>query len=123
MKTLFLILLCLAPTALAKVDLVTLPSRDTVQLTIYNSADLTLARENRSLTLKDGLNRLQVSWENTLIDPTSLAMLPQAQAAAIDVQELVYEEDIKKLARRIKSENKKLAVIPKETGGRMSSKR
>ncbi len=36
----------------AKVDLVTLPSRDTVQLTIYNSADMTLVRESRALTLK-----------------------------------------------------------------------
>jgi len=30
--------------AWAKVDLVTLPTRGEVQLTIYNSADLTLAR-------------------------------------------------------------------------------
>ena len=28
----------------AKMDLVTLPARDSVQLTIYNSADLTLVR-------------------------------------------------------------------------------
>ncbi|MBM4143261.1 MAG: hypothetical protein FJ225_06680, partial [Lentisphaerae bacterium] len=41
--------------ARAKVDLVTLPARDTVQLTIYNSADLTLVRESRALTLKEGL--------------------------------------------------------------------
>jgi len=39
------------PTAIASaknVDLVTLPRRDTVQLTIYNSEDLTLAKETRS---------------------------------------------------------------------------
>ena len=45
--------------ALAKVDLVILPKRDTAQLTIYNSADLTLVREGRALTLKKGQNRLQ----------------------------------------------------------------
>ena len=56
----------------AMVDLVTLPTLDSVQLTIYNSGDLTLARENRALTLMDGNNRLQFSWANTLIDPTSL---------------------------------------------------
>jgi hypothetical protein len=72
------------------VDLTTLPARDTVQLTIYNSADLTLARESRALTLKEGANALQFSWENTLIDPTSLMMLPKAQANAIDIAELVY---------------------------------
>jgi hypothetical protein len=60
--------------AAAKVDLVTLPRRDSVQLTIYNSADLTLVREVRNLTVKQGGNLLQFAWENTLIDPTSLQM-------------------------------------------------
>ena len=41
--------LLLAVTAAAKVDLVTLPDRDRVQLTIYNSADLTLVRDQRTL--------------------------------------------------------------------------
>ena len=45
--------------ASAKVDMAILPGRDAVQLTIYNSADLTLVREQRSLTLQQGLNRLQ----------------------------------------------------------------
>ena len=40
-----------------------------MQLTIYNSADLTLVRESRALTLKQGINKLQFSWVNTLIDP------------------------------------------------------
>ncbi len=75
---------------LAKIDLVTLPSRDTVQLTIYNSADMTLVRESRALTLKEGKNRLQFSWANTLIDPTSLEMLPKTNADRIDIAELTY---------------------------------
>ncbi|MBN1916682.1 MAG: DUF4139 domain-containing protein [Verrucomicrobia bacterium] len=79
-----------ASPAVAKVDLVTLPNRDTVQLTIYNSADLTLVRESRALTLKHGANRLQFSWANTLIDPTSLEMLPKANADKIDIQDLTY---------------------------------
>ncbi|MFC1635391.1 DUF4139 domain-containing protein, partial [Planctomycetota bacterium] len=74
----------------AKVDLVTLPSRDAVQITIYNSADLTLVRESRALTLKDGRNKLQFSWANTLIDPTSLEMLPKANADKIDITDLTY---------------------------------
>jgi hypothetical protein len=76
--------------ACAKVDLVTLPGREVTQLTIYNSADLTLVRDGRSLTLKEGANRLQFSWANTLIDPTSLSMLPRASAGAIEIQELVF---------------------------------
>ena len=74
----------------AKVDLVTLPTRDTVQLTIYNSADMTLVRESRALTLKNGENKLQFSWANTLIDPTSLEMLPRANADKIDIADLTY---------------------------------
>jgi hypothetical protein len=84
-------------TASAKVDLTTLPSRDTVQLTIYNSADMTLVRESRALTLKKGKNALQFSWENTLIDPTSLEMLAKAQADKIDIAELVYPPRVRNL--------------------------
>lgn len=74
----------------AKIDLVTLPERDTVQLTIYNSADLTLVRESRMLTLKEGLNQLQFSWENTLIDPTSLEMIPKTKAGEVDIFGLTF---------------------------------
>lgn len=76
--------------AQAKVDLVTLPARDTVQLTIYNSADMTLVRDGRSLTLKEGVNALQFSWAETLIDPTSLEMLPKARTGEVEIAELTY---------------------------------
>jgi hypothetical protein len=89
--------LAVTTVAQAKVDLVTLPTRDTVQLTIYNSADMTLVRESRALTLKEGRNSLQFSWENTLIDPTSLQMLPRAQADKINITELVYPPRVNNL--------------------------
>jgi len=86
-----IILLALAASpALAKVDLVTLPDRDSVQLTIYNSADLTFVREARGLTFKTGENALQFSWANTLIDPTSLEMFPKKFADRISVLGLEY---------------------------------
>jgi hypothetical protein len=91
------LLLVVCAVAYGKVDLVTLPQRETVQLTIYNSADLTLARESRALTLKEGDNALQFSWANTLIDPTSLEMLPKAHAGEIDIAELVYPPRVKNL--------------------------
>ena len=45
-----------------------------MQLTIYNSEDLTLVRETRKVTFKPGANPLQFSWANTLIDPTSVEL-------------------------------------------------
>ena len=41
------------------IELNVLPKRESTQLTIYNSADLTLVREKRKLTLKPGYNWLQ----------------------------------------------------------------
>ncbi len=55
-----LLTLTLAASALARnVDLSTVPRRDSVQLTIYNSEDLTLVRETRTVTFKKGVNPLQ----------------------------------------------------------------
>ena len=58
--------------AFAAVDVVTLPTREGTQLTIYNSEDITMVREHRLLTVKEGVNRIQFAWANTLIDPTSI---------------------------------------------------
>jgi len=66
------LLVTLSSPALADVDLVTIPTREGVQLTIYNSEDITMVRETRLLTVKQGINRIQFSWANTLIDPTSI---------------------------------------------------
>jgi len=67
-----LLLAALAAEATAAVDLVTIPRREGTQLTIYNSEDITMVREHRLLTVKKGINRIQFSWANTLIDPTSI---------------------------------------------------
>ncbi|MBE3097313.1 MAG: hypothetical protein IMZ44_09325, partial [Planctomycetes bacterium] len=75
------------------IDLVTLPPRQTVQLTIYNSEDLTLVRETRSITFKKGVNRLEFSWANTLIDPTSAYFRPLAQEDQIEVLDTTYPLD------------------------------
>jgi hypothetical protein len=67
------------------VDLVTLPDRASVQLTIYNSEDLTLVRETREIALKRGRNELQFSWANTLIDPTSVEFRALERADEIEL--------------------------------------
>jgi len=75
------------------IDLVTLPPRDAVQLTIYNSEDMTLVKEMRSITFKKGVNRLQFSWANTLIDPTSVYFRPVEHNAEIEVLDTTFPAD------------------------------
>ena len=77
---------CLAcVTTHARINVVTLPDRDTVQLTIYNSVDLTLVKETRHLTFRKGLNKLEFSWANTLIDPTSVEFKALTHADAVEI--------------------------------------
>jgi len=80
--------------ALARdVDLVTLPPRDGVQLTIYNSEDLTLVKETRAITFKKGSNKIQFSWANTLIDPTSVYFRPVEHDKEIEVADTTFPAD------------------------------
>lgn len=72
------------------VDLSTVPSRNTVQLTIYNSEDITLVRETRAVTFKKGLNPLQFSWANTLIDSTSVELSFLTHAEKLEVLDTTF---------------------------------
>src|SRR5437773_4998252 len=86
-----LLTLATLPTPLhARINVVTLPGRDSVQLTIYNSADLTLVKETRVLTFRKGLNKLEFSWANTLIDPTSVEFKALTHADAVDVLDVSF---------------------------------
>jgi hypothetical protein len=89
-----LALACSSPVARARnVDLSTVPRRDTVQLTIYNSEDLTLVRETRTLTFKKGINGLQFSWANTLIDPSSVELRFLTQADKLELLDTTFPHD------------------------------
>jgi hypothetical protein len=89
LAVIFLAMMC--PAARAKnIDLVTLPARNTVQLTIYNSEDLTMVKETRYITLKKGMNALQFSWAGTLIDPTSVDFRPLERAGEIELLDTVF---------------------------------
>src|SRR5215204_3065885 len=79
-----------AGVAQARINVVTLPGRDTVQLTVYNSADLTLVKETRMLTFRKGLNRLEFSWANTLIDPTSVEFRALTHGDEVDVLDVSF---------------------------------
>ncbi len=75
------------------VDLSTVPDRKTVQLTIYNSEDITLVRETRKVSFKPGANPLQFSWANTLIDPTSVELRFLTDADKLDVLDTTFPHD------------------------------
>jgi len=74
----------------AKIDLVTLPARDQTQITIYSNDDLTLARESRTVTFRKGLNRIEFSWANTLIDPTSPQLFFPDRPDAFEILDITY---------------------------------
>src|SRR3954464_3739663 len=89
-----LVVLSFTASAFAEnVDLSTVPKRNTVQLTIYNSEDLTLVRETRTVTFKKGENPLQFSWANTLIDPSSVQLRFLSQADKLDVVDTTFPHD------------------------------
>ncbi len=75
------------------VDLSTVPDREQVELTIYNSEDLTLVRESRIVSFKAGLNQLQFSWANTRIDPTSVELRFATQPDELTLLDTAYPHD------------------------------
>ncbi len=83
-------LLLLPAIASARINVVTLPGRDSVQLTIYNSADLTMVKETRVLTFRKGRNKLEFSWANTLIDPTSVEFRALSHADQVDLLDVSF---------------------------------
>ena len=97
---------CLLTSAVqARINVVTLPVRDTVQLTIYNSADLTLVKETRFLTFRKGVNKLEFSWANTLIDPTSVEFRALTHADQVEVLDVSFPPRVTNLLEwRIQSE-------------------
>jgi len=87
---LFLLFGPLVGNIFADVNLVTTPRREGVQLTIYNSEDITMVRENRLLTVKQGVNRIQFTWANTLIDPTSIDFRILDHADKVDLIDTTF---------------------------------
>jgi hypothetical protein len=107
-----LLLIGLAPSALARINVVSLPGRDAVQLTIYNSVDLTVVAERRALTFRRGLNRLEFSWANTLIDPTSVEFRAVTHADEIEVVDVSFPPRVPNtLEWRIESELAGEAIV------------
>jgi hypothetical protein len=107
-----LLLSALAQSAVARINVVSLPGRDSVQLTIYNSVDLTVVTERRALTFRRGLNRLEFSWANTLIDPTSVEFKAVTHGDEIEVVDVSFPPRVPNtLEWRIESELAGEAIV------------
>ncbi len=78
----------------AQVQLVTAPGRDAVELTIYESEDLTYAKERRNITLRKGTNLLQFSWAGTQIDPTSVQLASVSDPEKTRVKEAIFPKHL-----------------------------
>jgi len=88
------LLLCSAATLHAKnIDLSTVPDRASVQLTIYNSEDITLVRERRAVSFKKGANPLQFSWAGTRIDPSSVELRFIEQPDKLELLDTTFPHD------------------------------
>jgi hypothetical protein len=97
--------LFLALAAQARINIDTVPARDSVQLTIYNSVDLTMVRETRYLTFRKGLNHLEFGWANTLIDPTSVEFKALDHADQVEVLDVSFPPRVTNLLEwRVNSE-------------------
>jgi hypothetical protein len=77
------------------VNLVAVPERGEVQLTIYNSEDLTLVQERRTLAFEKGANTLEFSWAGTKIDPTSVQFRPIESADRLEVLDVTFPPFVK----------------------------
>jgi hypothetical protein len=84
----------IARSGTAQVQLVTVPGRDTVELTIYRSEDLTFAKEQRNITLREGSNLIQFSWAGTRIDPTSAQLKSVSDPEHVQVLEAIYPKNL-----------------------------
>lgn len=90
LKAIFLILITSVLPLAASIELVTVPKSQSVQLTIYNSADITMVKESRELTFKPGKNTIQFSWAGTLIDPTSLRLTFLTQKSKLSLRDTSF---------------------------------
>ncbi len=75
--------------AWARTSLVALPLRQDTAIKL-DSRGSALVQEKRTLTLKKGLNNIDFSWQNVMIDPDSIQFVPLQHADEISILSVSY---------------------------------
>jgi hypothetical protein len=78
------------PPAQARTDLEVETGSRQIQAFIYNSADLTLIKDTRTLFLARGMNQVRFSWAGTRIDPTSLSLDIKQGELPVTVEQIQF---------------------------------
>ncbi len=87
LSILLLFLIGIAPEALARIKLITLPVRERVEIQLDHPS-VTLVEEERIVPVVKGVNQIDFSWANTRIDPDTLVFRVLGPAGV--VQNLVF---------------------------------
>jgi hypothetical protein len=77
----------------AQIDLEVLTTHSELQAFIYNSADLTLIKDTRTLPLAKGMNQIRFSWAGTRIDPTSLSLDIRDGSVPVKITQMQFAPD------------------------------
>lgn len=75
--------------AQARTTLVSLPLRQTVAIRLGDMGK-TLIQEKRILTLKKGMNKIDFSWQNVMIDPSSITLATLSNPDKIKILSVSY---------------------------------
>lgn len=84
-----LILLGTINACLARTSLVSLPPRQHVAIRLGNNGT-TLVQEKRILTFKKGINKIDFSWQNVTIDPSSITLATLLNPDKISILSVSY---------------------------------
>ena len=79
-----------AGTALADVDLTTLPERQQCHLVVYSAVNLTIVRDRRLIPLAQGPSAIEFTWADTLITPDSLRLRAVERPDLVRVLRAIY---------------------------------
>jgi len=88
------VFLVVSSMASAQTSLTTVPDRQKAELVIYGTYRLAFVKEERSITLRKGLNPLQFGWSGTQLDPSSVRLRAIAHPDAIRIRAAIYPANL-----------------------------